>query len=107
MSKKGGGRGAGRGRNTLAIARGRLRTGDVLFQKVRVLHARELDREAGVDMAHDAAGDLSERDQVPTSGRCSQAIAAPDNDMSTMRHMIALPSGRIIVERGLRGTMRS
>ena len=30
---------------------------------------------------------------VPTSGRCSLEIAAPESDMSTMRQMTAVPSG--------------
>src|SRR4051812_4693075 len=44
------------------IARRRLRTGDVLFEKIRVLHARELDREAAFDVAHHPARGFAERD---------------------------------------------
>src|SRR5438874_43244 len=50
-------------------ARRRLRTGDVLFEKVGVLHAGELDRKAPFDMAHHPARGLAERDQGPDLGR--------------------------------------
>src|ERR1044072_7801074 len=41
----------------------RLRTGDVLFEKVRVLHAGELDRKAVFDMAHHPARPLAKGDE--------------------------------------------
>ena len=41
----------------------RLRTGDVLFEKIRMLHACEFDREAVFEVAHDAARGLAEGNQ--------------------------------------------
>ncbi len=64
----------------------RLPAGDVVFEKVRMLQAHELDREAVLEMAHHPAGVLPMVTGAPISGRWSVAIAAPDCEMSMTRH---------------------
>ena len=71
--------------------------GDVLFDEVGMLQARELDGEAVFDVAHDAALRLADVTTTPTGGRRSAAIpiAAPDCDRSMMRQATLVPFGRI------------
>ena len=75
------------------------RSGQVFFERVGVLHTRKFDRESSVEIAHDAALNLSERDQ---SSHCRERIAG---DRSARQGQVDDPASQARpIRQGHRGT---